>query len=85
MRLHKRLLKSMLGKAAVAAMALGGCLSIAGASSAQAAEVVVYHHPVVRNVVRFERPVYYGPAFRYERREVFVHGWRDRFGCWHRY
>jgi hypothetical protein len=85
MRLHKRLLKSVLGRAAMAAMAPGGFLSIAGASSAQAAHVVVYHQPVVRTVVRFDRPVYFAPAFRYERRVVFEHGWRDRFGCWHRY
>ena len=81
MQLYTHLLKSVFGKAALAAVALGGFLFFGGASSAQAREVVVVRRPVI-----MERPAYYGPGYlRYERHEVFVHGWRDRFGCWHRY
>ena len=75
MQLHTHL-KSVLKKAALAAVALGGFLCFGGAASAQAREVVVVRRPVV--VV--------GPAFYAPRHEVvIVHGWRDRFGCWHRY
>jgi ABC-type sugar transport system substrate-binding protein len=82
MQLHTHL-KSMLKKAALAAVALGGLLCFGGAASAQAREVIVVRRPVIvaRPVVVAPR-VYYGPYFRHE---VFVHGWRDRFGCWHRY
>ncbi len=81
MQLHTHVLKSVFGKAALAAVALGGFLFFGGAPSAQAREVVVVRRPVI-----IERPVYVGPGYlHYERHEVFVHGWRDRFGCWHRY
>jgi hypothetical protein len=85
MQLHKHLLKSVFGNAALAPAALGGFLFFGGASSAQAREIVVVCRPVV--VVRpgfYARPrFYYTPG--YVRHEVFVHGWRDRYGCWHRY
>jgi hypothetical protein len=84
MQLHTNLMKSIFGKAALAAVALGGFLFFGGASSAQAREIVVVRRPVVveRRPVIVERPLFYGP---YVRHEVFVHGYRDRFGCWHRY
>ena len=77
--------KSMWKKAALAAVTLGGLLCFGGASSAQAHPVVVVRRPVV--VVLHG---YYGPRrFYYDygyTRPVFIeHGWRDRFGCWHRY
>jgi hypothetical protein len=85
MQLHKRLLKFVFGKAALAAIALGGSLFFAGAPSAQAGQVYAYQRPVVRYEVRHG---YYSPAanyWRYERRDAFAHGWRDRFGRWHRF
>jgi hypothetical protein len=85
MQLHKHLLKSVFGKAALAAAALGGFLFFGGAPSAQAREVVVVRRPIV--VVRpgfYARPgFYYAPG--YVRHEVIVRGWYDRHGCWHRY
>jgi hypothetical protein len=78
MQLHT--LKSVVQKAALAAVALGGFLVFAGAPSAKAQEVLVVRRPVVvaRPYVR-AYPVY-------PRHEVvIVRGWRDRFGCWHRY
>ncbi len=75
------LLKSVFGKAALAATVLGGALCFAGAPNAQAAERVVvrngYRGPVVRRV-------YVAPA-PYWHRHVVVRGYYDRFGCWHRY
>ncbi|HMI53726.1 MAG TPA: hypothetical protein VK525_19585 [Candidatus Saccharimonadales bacterium] len=92
MELSKRLLKSVLGKAAVATMALGGFLIFAGAPGAQARPVGYYRHPVVRYAHPIGRTVvvnrYYGPRadyWRFHRHEVIVHGWRDRYGYWHRY
>ncbi|HEY4906660.1 MAG TPA: hypothetical protein VIH74_04365 [Candidatus Acidoferrum sp.] len=82
MQWHKSVLKSVFGKAALAAAALGGFMFFGGASTAQARPVYVYHRPVV--VVHRG---YYAPApgyFHY-RNEVVVRGWYDRFGCWHRY
>ncbi len=82
MQWHKSVLKSVFGKAALAATALGGFIFFGGASSAQARPVYVYSRPVV------VRHGYYAPApsyWRYQRHEVYVHGWYDRFGCWHRY
>jgi hypothetical protein len=81
--MFKGILKSMFGKAALAAVVLGGALSFVGASNAQAAERVVvgygYRGPVVRRV--YVAPA---PYIRFEHR-VVVRGWYDRFGCWHRY
>lgn len=102
MSLHKNLLKSVFGKAALATAALGGFLFFAGAPSAQArvwderppARVIVQHrnfYPAHRVFVRegFYGPrAFYGvrPAYRiYRPHQVFIHGYRDRFGCWHRY
>jgi len=77
-----QILKSVLGKATLAALVLGGALWLAGAPNAQANEVIVrygYRGPVVRRVYVAPRPyVYVGPR-------VVVRGWYDRFGCWHRY
>jgi hypothetical protein len=93
MQLHKHLLKSVFGKAALAAVSLGGFLFFAGAPSAQARDRDDYHRPVIRydnwrlHEAREHRG-YYSPQanyWRHERREAFEHGWRDRFGCWHRY
>lgn len=81
MQWHKSVLKSVLGKAALAAAALGGFMFFGGASSAQAAPVYVYHRPVMRYEVRHG---YYAPAPHYWRHE-YARGWYDRFGCWHRY
>jgi hypothetical protein len=87
MQLHTHL-KSVLKKAALAAVALGGFLCFGGAASAQAREVIVVRRPViVARPVIVTPPVYYGRYHGgpYYRHEVFVHGSRDRFGCWHRY
>ena len=51
MQWHKSVLKSIVGKAALAAAALGGFMFFGGASSAQAAPVYVYHRPVARYYV----------------------------------
>jgi hypothetical protein len=90
---NKSALKSVFGKVALAATALGGFLFFGGASSAQARPAYVYARPVVRydNYRVHEAEVrhgFYSPAanyWRYERREAYARGWRDRFGCWHRY
>jgi hypothetical protein len=93
MRLHRHLLKSVFSKAALAAVALGGFLFFAGAPGAQAHDRDDYRRPVMRydnwrlHEAR-ENHGYYSPQanyWRYERHEAFEHGWRDRFGCWHRY
>jgi len=76
--------KAMWKKAALAMVALGGLLAFGGASSAQAREIVVVRRaaPVVVLHRGFygPRPYFYG----YGRPVVIEHGWRDRFGCWHR-
>jgi hypothetical protein len=76
-----KILKSMVGKAVMAAVVLGGALSFAGAPNAQAAERIVRREVVVHRD-------FYGPRFDYrhvDRRAVYAHGWCDRFGRWHRY
>jgi len=93
MQLSKQLLKSVFGKAVVATMALGGFLVFAGAPGAEARPAVRYSgHPVVRYAQPIRRTVvvnrYYGPRadyWRFHRHEAIVHGWRDRYGYWHRY
>lgn len=93
MQWHKSVLKSVFGKAALAAAAFGGFLFFGGASSTQAAPAYEYSRPVVRydNYRAHEAVVrhgYYSPAanyWRYERHEARVRGWYDRFGCFHRY
>jgi hypothetical protein len=87
MQLHTHLIKSVFGKAALAAAALGGFLFFSGAPSAQARDRDDYRRPIIRHEVIVERG-YYSPRaeyWRHERREAFEHGWRDRYGCWHRY
>jgi hypothetical protein len=85
--------KSMFGKAVLATVVLGGALCFAGASNAQADERdhgrdrdrVVRYVRVHEDVIR--RGFYRAPvdSWRHERREAFVRGYYDRFGCWHRY
>ncbi len=83
MQWHTSVLKSIFGKAALAATALGGFMFFGGASSAQAAPVYVYHRPVARYYVApAYRPV--PDHWRYEHR-VYARGFYDRFGCGHRY
>lgn len=93
MQLHTHLMKSVFGKSILAAAALGGFLFFGGASSAQAREWHDNDHRVVRYDDRRVQEVivnrgYYSPRaeyLRHERREALEHGWRDRYGCWHRY
>jgi hypothetical protein len=93
MQLHTHLIRSIFGKAALAAAALGGFLFFSGAPSAQARDWDDYRRPVVRyDDYRLHEAIehrgYYSPRaeyWRHERREAFEHGWRDRYGCWHRY
>ena len=87
--------KSMFGKAAIATAVLGGALFFAGAPNAQADErdrgrdrdrIVRNDDYRVREDV--SRRGFYSPRAdysRHERREAFVRGYYDRFGCWHRY
>jgi hypothetical protein len=79
----KGILKSVFGKAALAAVVLGSALSFAGAPNAQAAERVIvrygYRAPIVRRVYVGPRP------YAYVAPRVVVRRWYDRFGCWHRY
>ena len=94
MQLHPHLIKSVFGKAVLAAAALGGLFFLGGASSAQARE---WRDHDDRRVVRyddrraheaFEHRRYYSPRaeyWRHERSEALEHGWFERFGCWHRY
>lgn len=87
MELRKQVIKSVIGKAALATAALGGFLFFSGAPSAQGRDWNDYRRPIVRREVIVNRG-YFGPRAEYfapGRHEVFVHGWRDRFGCWHRY
>ena len=75
----KNMFKSVLGKAVLATVVLGGFVSFFGASSASAATVIV-ERPVV--VVRggFYGPRYYGPR---ERIIVAPHRfWDARYHCW---
>jgi hypothetical protein len=79
--MFSNILKSICGKAVLAAVVLGGALSFAGAPNAQAAERIVRREVIVHRD-------FYGPRFenrRFERRPVIVRGYYDRFGCWHRY
>jgi hypothetical protein len=90
MRLHRHSLKSLVAKAVLAAVVLGGLLAFSGAPAAQAEEFG--NRPVVRYDNFREREAiarhgYYSRRaeyWRHERREVFVRGWRDRYGYWHR-
>jgi hypothetical protein len=85
MQLH--MLKSVFGKAALATAALGGFLFFSGAPSVQAHDRDDFRRPIVRQEIIVNRG-YYSPRaeyWRHERREAFENGWRDRYGCWHRY
>jgi hypothetical protein len=79
MQLHMHSLKSLIGKIVLSAVALSGFLVFAGAPAAQAQEFAP------RPVVRYEhRGYYYGWHPYYWHREFVRHGWRDRYGYWHR-
>ena len=81
-------LKSALGKAAMASVLLGGALLFAGAPNAQANERAVVRYDNFRVHEAVVRHGFYSPRANYwrvERHEAIVRGWRDRFGCWHRY
>jgi len=82
------LLKSVFGKAAIATAVLGGALCFVGAPNAQANERAVLRYDTVRRHEVVVRRGFYAPRAdyrRFERREFFVRGYYDRFGCWHRY
>jgi hypothetical protein len=76
-------IKSMFGKAVLAAVVVGGALCFAGASNAQADERDRdrVHEDVIHRGFYSPRAAYW----RHERREAFARGYYDRFGCWHRY
>jgi hypothetical protein len=81
--MFSNILKSMFGKALLATAVLGGALCFAGAPNAQANE----RDRIVRREVVVHRE-FCAPRvnnLRFERREVIVRGYFDRFGCWHRY
>jgi len=80
----------LVGKMVLSAVALSGFLAFAGAPAAQARDW--NDRPVVRYDNFREREAigrhgYYSRQadyWRHERREAFEHGWRDRYGRWHR-
>jgi hypothetical protein len=93
MQLHRHLLKSVFGKAALAAAALGGFLFFAGAPGAQAHDrddcrrAVRYDDRRLRDAI--EDHGYYSRQadhWRHERHEALERCWRgDRDDRWHRY
>jgi hypothetical protein len=92
MQMHKHLLKSLFGKAALAAAALGGFLFFAGAPGAQAHDRDDYRPAVRYDNYRLHEAIehrgYYSRDanyWRHERHEAYEHCWRDRDGYWHRY
>lgn len=84
-----QILKSTFGKAVMGAALLAGATLFAGAPNAQANEPVrVVRYDNFRVHEAIVRRGFYSPQANYwrlQRREVIVRGWRDRFGCWHRY
>lgn len=94
MQLSTYLVKSLISKPLLASMALCGFLLFAGAPGAKANDRDDYNR---RSAVRYddhrlheaiEHHGYYSRDanyWRHERREALEHGWRDRYGCWHRY
>jgi hypothetical protein len=76
--------------AALMGMALGGIFIFGGAPAAQAQDI--YGRPALRydnfrQREAIEHRGYFSPQaeyWRHERREAFEHGWRDRYGRWHR-
>jgi hypothetical protein len=92
MLLNLKVLKSVAAKAILTATAVAGFFAFAGAPSAEARDWndgrAVVRYDDYRLHRAEERRGFYSPAanhWRYERREALAHGWRDRFGCWHRY
>jgi len=85
MRLHKHLLNSLFGKAALATAALGGFFLFAGAANAQAADrydcdrAIRYSdhrlHEAIEHRGYYSREANY---WRHERHEAFERCWRDR-------
>lgn len=94
MKLSTRLVKSLLGKTLIASLALCGFLLFAGAPGAKANDwddhnrraTVRYDdhrlHEAIEHHGYYSREANY---WRHERREALEHGWRDRYGYWHRY
>jgi hypothetical protein len=91
MQLHKRLLKSMWGKAVLATAALGGFLLFAGAPGAKANDWDDCNRRVAYTEWRLHEAVehygYYSPEARYwnherheayERLDHYRHEWRER-------
>ena len=86
-------MKAVISKAALASVVLGGFLIFSGATSAQAHDWDNYRRPVVRyDDYRLHRAIerdgfysHQADYWRHERHEAFEHGFRDRYGCWHRY
>lgn len=91
MRLLMHSLKSLVGKIVLSAVALSGFLIFTGAPAAQARDWndrPAVRYESFRDRAVFEHSGYYNRRvehWRYEHREAFRHGWRDRFGYWHRY
>ncbi|MGC1414442.1 MAG: hypothetical protein WA817_04125 [Candidatus Acidiferrum sp.] len=83
-----QILKSTFGKAAIAAALLSGAMLFVGPPNARANERAVVRYDNFRVHEAVVRHGFYSPRANYwrvERREAIVRGWRDRFGCWHRY
>jgi hypothetical protein len=84
MQLHG--LKSLLSRVILSAVALSG-LAFAAAPAAQADERQVVRYDNWRERAAIAHHGFYSPQaeyWRHERREAFSHGWRDRYGRWHR-
>jgi hypothetical protein len=90
MRQHMHSLKVLIGKIVLSTVALSGFLVFAGAPAAQAGgwnDRPVVRYEAIRDRAAFEHRAYYSRRaeyWRYEHREAFRHGWRDRYGYWHR-
>src|SRR5947209_7858785 len=82
MRLHKHLLKSVFGKAALATAALSGFLLFAGAPSAKANDWDDCNRRAAyadwRLQVSIEHFGYYSPQAGYRRHQWRAHEWRER-------
>jgi hypothetical protein len=85
MHMHTHLWKSVLGKVALATVALGGFLFFGGAPSTQAHDRDRDDYRHEERYKNWRRHEAYENRLRHERCEAFEHGWRDRYGCWHRY
>ena len=84
-----QMLKSTLDKATIAAALLSGAMLFAGAPNARASERarIIRHDDIRLNEAIVNRGFYSPRAnyWRVARHEAVAPGWRDRFGCWHRY